>query len=61
VVHIYNPITHEAEVGGSQVLWEPVLYSEILSQTNKQTKQNKTKKPSKNSGCGLSIEYLLVF
>jgi hypothetical protein len=33
--HAYNPGTWEAEAGGSQVLYQPVLYSKTWSQKKK--------------------------
>jgi hypothetical protein len=35
VVRSYNPSTHEAEAGGSQIQYQPELYNETLSQKSK--------------------------
>jgi hypothetical protein len=41
VVHTCNPSTPEAEARGPQIQGHFGLHSKTLSQTNKQTKQNK--------------------
>ena len=58
VAHAFNPSTQEVEVGrsvSSKPAWsieripgEPGLHRETLSQTNKQTKQNKITKKLKS-------------
>jgi hypothetical protein len=47
VEHIYNSSIKEAEAGGSQVLGQPGLFSEPLSQNNNQKQKKERKEKEK--------------
>jgi hypothetical protein len=47
VVHTYNPSTWEAEAGGSRVLGQPGLHSDIYQERKKERKGRRERKEKK--------------